>query len=104
MLHLWERIRGRARVELRGAELERLLERCRREGLRLYRVECPEDCTLRLVLGQEELSALERIAEGCGFSLRLLSLQGGRETKRLLRRRICLLLALLLTGALLAAS
>ena len=104
MLHLWERLRGRARVELRGAEPERLLERCRLEGLRLRRVESVDACTLRAELWQEELPALERLAEGCGFSLRLLSLSGGRETGRLLRRRWALLLGLLLTGAALAAS
>ena len=104
MLHLWDRIRGLARVELRGAEPERLLERCRLEGLTLRRLESLDACTLRAELRQEELPALERLARGCGFSLELLSLRGGRQTGRLLRRRRVLLLSLLLMGAILAAS
>lgn len=104
MLHLWEKLRGSARVELRGAEPERLLERCLREGLDLYQAERPEACTLRAALRQEDLPALERIAQGCGFSLELLSLSGGKQTGRLLRRRRVLLLSLLLMGAILAAS
>ena len=94
MLHLWERIRGLAWVELRGAEPERLLERCRLEGLTLRRLESLDACTLRAELRQEELPALERLARGCGFSLELLSLRGGRQTGRLLRRRRVLLLSL----------
>ncbi len=104
MLHLWEKLRGSARVELRGAEPERLLERCRREGLSLRQVESLDACTLRAVLGQENLPVLEQIAQGCGFSLRLLRLSGGKQTGRLLRRRRVLLLGLLLAGMLLGAS
>lgn len=104
MLQLWEKLRGIARVELRGAEPERLLERCRREGLRLRQVESLDLCTLRAALRQEDLNALERIAQGCGFSISLLSLRGGKRTGRLLRRRRVLLLGLLLAGALLGAS
>lgn len=104
MLHLWESMRGWAVAELRGAEPEKLLDRCRREGLRLGKTERLDGYTLRVRLEQEELPRLRQLAEGCGFALELRSLRGGRAARRRLLRRRWLLLGLVLAGLLLCAS
>ncbi len=104
MLQLGDKLRGTAKVELLGAEPERLLERCRREGLRLEKIRSPEPCVLRLELRQEELPRLRRTAEGCGFTIKVMELRGGRESARRLGRRWVLLLGLFLAAALLGLS
>ena len=99
---LWNSIRGRALLRLRGCERERLLERCRAQGLRLERLTAEDALTLRLQIREEQLPRLREIAQGLGFETELLSLRGGREGLRRLRRRWTLaagltgLLALLL--------
>lgn len=106
MLRLWEMVRGRARLRLRGVERARLLERCREAGLRLEKLEAEDALTLRLELRAEQLPRLRQIAEGLGFETELLSQRGGREGLRRLGRRWALaagltgMLALLLVSQL----
>ena len=103
---LWEKVRGRARLRLRGVERARLLERCREAGLRLEKLEAEDSLTLRLELRAEHLPRLRQIAESLGFETELLSQQGGREGLRRLSRRWALaagltgMLALLLISQL----
>ncbi len=104
MLRLWEIIRGRAGLRLRGVERARLLERCRVAGLRLEKLEAEDELTLRLELRARELPRLRQIAQGLGFETELLSLRGGREELRRLGRRWALAAGLAGMLALLLAS
>ena len=103
---LWNRMRGLARLRLRGTERARLLERCRSEGLRLECLETEDELTLCLQIREEQLTRLRQIAEGLGFETELVSLRGGRAGLRRLRRRWALaaglggMLALLLVSQL----
>ncbi len=101
---LWNRIRGRARLRLRGTERARLLERCRAQGLRLERLEAEDELTLCLQVREERLAQLRQIAEGLGFETELLSQRGGRAGLRRLRRRWALAAGLIGMLALLLAS
>ena len=101
---LWNRMRGRARLRLRGTERARLLERCRAQGLRLERLEAEDELTVRLQIREEQLPQLRQIAEGLGFETELLSLRGGRTGLRRLRRRWALAAGLIGMLALLLGS
>ena len=104
MLCLWDRIRGRARLRLRGSEREKLLERCRAAGLRLERLEAEDALTLCLQIRAEQLPQLRQIAGELGFETELLSLRGGRKGLRRLGRRWALAAGLLGALALLLLS
>ena len=101
---LWNSIRGRARLRLRGTERAKLLERCRAQGLRLERLEAEDELTLCLQVREERLAQLRQIAEGLGFETELLSQRGGRAGLRRLRRRWALAAGLIGMLALLLAS
>ena len=101
---IWRELLGTVRAEIRCPEPEQLLERCRREGLRLWQLRPLDACTLRLSLWERDLLLLRRRTEESGAELTVLRLRGGSRSRRLLRARRALLLSLLLAAALLLGS
>lgn len=104
MESIWRDLVGTARAELVCPEPERLLERCRKRGIRLWGARPADGTSLRLWLWQRDLAALREETELAGGELRLLRLRGGSQNRALLRKRRALLLSLLLAAFLLAAS
>ncbi len=95
MESIWKRIPGTARVELRAAEPELLLERCRERGMRFWRIRPLDGCTMQMELWQRDLPELRRRTEESGGELEILELKGGSRCRSMLRRRRALLLGLL---------
>ena len=91
---LWK---GLLRVELCGAEPEKLLNACANEGLRLMRTRSLDPFTLRASLWEADGERLQALAERQGCSLRILSQRGGSRSRKLLRRRAGLLAAAVAT-------
>ena len=97
-----DRILGLARVELRCAFPERILNQCAGQGILLRDTQRLDACTLRAWVRETELPALQRVAESCQAELQLLCQRGGSRILRFLLRRPGLVLAaLLLTAGLL---
>lgn len=91
----WESLwRGLLRVELCGAEPERLLNDCAGEEIRLMRAQSLDAFTLRVFLWERDYARLAALAERRGCTLRVLSQRGGSRSRTLLRRRAGLLAAL----------
>ena len=104
MERLWKRLRGTAKAELQAPEPERVLENCRKKGLRLWNIRPLDSCTLQISLWQRDLEELRQTADSLGGALRAVELKGGSRDREVLRRRKVLLLALGMILALLLLS
>lgn len=99
------RLRGEADVEICGVFPESVVNRCVSSGIALRRVTALDGQTLRCLVDERDLEALQRLCERCQCELRLVSLRGGSRYRRFLRRRVWLpVTALLCALALLCSS
>ncbi len=101
-LHLFD---GTVTLAVRGTETERLLNACMRSELPLRNIWRAEDGSLRLEIAWEEVERFEKLARVSMCETERVSVRGGRESRKRLRRRSALgLLAALCALALTASS
>ena len=104
-MKLHDRIQGLVQVEICGAFPEAVINACAAQALVLRGLEAVDACTLRAMLAEKQLPALERITERSMCQMRVLSRRGGSRNLLFFRRRLWLLLAAALAaGALLLSS
>jgi len=104
MSRIYEKLRGKLRIEVCGAYVENLLNAAALSAIELWDIECVDACTLRLSMYEPEYEPLQTIAEKCMCEIRMLNTQGGSRDRRLLKRRAWLLGFLCLTAAMLFVS
>lgn len=104
MGRIYEKLRGKLDVEVRGAYVEGLLNAAALSAIALWDVRCVDDCTVRLCMYETDYPALEALSEKCMCELKPISLNGGSRDRKLIRRRGWLLAFLLLVGLLLFLS
>lgn len=97
---IYEKLRGRLRLEVSGAYVEGLLNAAALEALELWDIECVDGYTLRLNIYEPDYPRLQALSEKCMCQLKILSARGGSRDRRLIKRRWGLL-AFLMAGALL---
>ncbi len=100
MGRIYEKLRGRLRIEACGAYVEGLLNAAALEAVELWDIECVDDYTLRLNVYEPDYPRLQALGEKCMCELKVLSARGGSRDRKLIKRRWGLL-AFLLAGALL---
>ena len=100
-LHLFD---GTVTLAVRGTETERLLNACMRSELPLRNIWRAEDGSLRLEIAWEEVERFEKLARVSMCETERLSVRGGRESRKRLRRRSALGLLAALCALALTAS
>ncbi len=104
MGRIYEKLRGKLRVEACGAYVEGLLNAAALEAVELWDIECVDGCTLRLNVYEPDYPRLRALGEKCMCELKVLSSRGGSRDRKLIKRRWGLLAFLLLSALLLFAS
>lgn len=104
MSKVYERLRGRLRVEIFGAFPESVLNASALAAVPLWDMECVDENTVRLNLYESDREVFDGIVRRCMCEYRLLSTEGGSSDRRALRRRLALLIIAAVTAALLLLS
>ncbi len=104
MSKVYEKLRGRLRVELLGAFPESVLNAAALAAIPLWDMDCVSANTLRLSLYESDGEAFREIVKRCGCEYTLLSTQGGSRDRRTVRRRLPLIIIACVTAALLLLS
>lgn len=102
MEKLYELLRGTARLEIVGAEPEKLLTACALRGIEFWNCDPGEGCTIRMTVYAGDYPAAEKLARRCMCEVRTVQKKGGEKLLRMVRRRK-LLAALLAFFAVLIA-
>lgn len=95
---------GYCRVEVCGAFPETVLNACAMQALELWDMKCEDDHTLRFCVYERDIPALEDIARRCMCDMSVLGTAGGSTRRRFLKNHVWLLVSLLVTLGILAAS
>ena len=82
MGRIYEKLRGRLRVEVCGAYVEGLLNAAALEAVELWEIECVDDYTLRLNIYEPDFPRFRALAEKCMCELKVLSARGGSRDSR----------------------
>lgn len=104
MGRIYEKLRGRLRVEVCGAYVEGLLNAAALEAVELWEIECVDDHTLRLNIYEPDFPRFRALAEKCMCELKVLSARGGSRDRKLIKRRWGLLAFLAVSALLLLVS
>lgn len=104
MGRIYEKLRGRLRVEVCGAYVEGLLNAAALEAVELWEIECVDDYTLRLNIYEPDFPRFRALAEKCMCELKVLSARGGSRDRKLIKRRWGLLAFLAVSALLLLVS
>lgn len=87
-------LRGSVRLEASGAFPERFLNLCAQRGVAFWRVEWPEEHTLRLTVAWQDRKGLEELAQRTGCTLTEAGRQGVPPFLLRFRKRYALLIGL----------
>lgn len=101
---IYEKLVGTVSLELCGTLPESFLNACAMQGLELWELKCVDQYTLHIRAFESDLKELERIAEKCMCTLKLIETLGGSKNHRFLRRRMWLMLCILIASAVLILS
>ena len=104
MGRIYEKLRGRLRVEICGAYGEGLLNAAALSAIELWDIECVDDLTLRMNVYEPDYPQLQALAEKCMCEIKTISAKGGSRDRKLIKRRWGLLAFLLAAALLLFAS
>lgn len=104
MRKLYERIKGKIRVEICGAFPEAVLNACALHALLFWDMESVNEYTIRMSVYEKELPELRALAEKSMCELKVLSASGGSRNKGFVKRRMWLFLSAALIAALLLFS
>ena len=104
MGRIYEKLRGRLRVEVCGAYVEGLLNAAALEAVELWEIECVDDYTLHLNIYEPDFPRFRALAEKCMCELKVLSARGGSRDRKLIKRRWGLLAFLAVSALLLLVS
>lgn len=104
MGRIYEKLRGRLRVEICGAYGEGLLNAAALSAIELWDIECVDDFTLRMNVYEPDYPQLQALAEKCMCEIKTISAKGGSRDRKLIKRRWGLLAFLLAAALLLFAS
>lgn len=104
MGRLYEKLRGKLRVEICGAYGEGLLNAAALSAIELWDIECVDDFTLRMNVYEPDYPQLQALAEKCMCEIKTISAKGGSRDRKLIKRRWGLLAFLLAAALLLFAS
>ena len=104
MGRIYEKLRGKLRVEICGAYGEGLLNAAALSAIELWDIECVDDFTLRMNVYEPDYPQLQALAEKCMCEIKTISAKGGSRDRKLIKRRWGLLAFLLAAALLLFAS
>ena len=104
MGRIYEKLRGKLRIEVCGAYVEGLLNAAALEAVELWDIECVDCYTLRMNVYEPDYLRLQALAEKCMCEVKTISARGGSRDRKLIKRRLPLLAFLLLSALLLFAS
>ena len=94
MGRIYEKLVGTVRLEICGTFPESFLNCCALEGIELWQLQSVDQYTLWVTTYETELGSIEKIAQKCMCSLKVMEIDGGSKNKGFLRRRKWLLLFL----------
>lgn len=104
MSRIYEKLRGKLRIEVWGAYVEELLNAGALSAIELWDMERVDGCTLRLSMYEPDYPALSALGEKCGCQIKIISAAGGSRDRKLVRRRGLLLAFMLAASAMLYVS
>lgn len=104
MSRIYEKLRGKLRIEICGAYAENLLNAAALSAIELWDIECVDECTLRMSMYEPEYERLLAVAGKCMCEVKTLSTQGGSKDRKMLKRRAWLLVFACVIAALLFIS
>ena len=104
MKKLYNYAKGTARLEIKGAEPERLLNLCAEKEIEFFDAGPKEDYCIRMTVYAKDYPEIEKSAAKCGCAVRLINEVGGRLILKNLKARAALLIALSVCLSLLIVS
>lgn len=104
MRKLYERIKGKIRVEICGAFPEAVLNACALQALLFWDMESVNAYTIRMSVYEKDLPELKAVAEKSMCELKVISASGGTRNRGFLKRRMWLFLSAALIMAMLLFS
>lgn len=101
MEKLYELLRGTVRLEVVGAEPEKLLTACALKGIEFWNCDPGDGCVMHMTVYAAECPAVEKLARRCMCEVQTIQKKGGEKLLRMVRRRklLAALLAFLLPSS-----
>lgn len=104
MEKLYELLRGTVRLEVVGAEPEKLLTACALKGIEFWNCDPGDGCVMHMTVYAAECPAVEKLARRCMCEVQTIQKKGGEKLLRMVRRRKLLAALLAFFAALIAWS